>query len=267
MTTGPFQRDGVFLNIVDEGAGSPVVFQHGLCADARQPAEVLAGAGYRRITLECRGHGKSEIGDPANLSIATFTSDLAAALELLDVGPAVVGGISMGAAIALRLAVLRPDLVRALVIARPAWVWASAPENMRPNLEVGKLLELTNHRQAKSAFIDSETGRILARLAPDNLASLLGFFDREPVEQTGRLLRAIAVDGPGVHASDLSHLAVPVLVIGHDRDFIHPLSSAREVARLIPSARLVEITPKSSDKARYVDEFRTSLVAFLQEFS
>jgi pimeloyl-ACP methyl ester carboxylesterase len=267
MNSGSFSRDGVAFNLVDEGAGTPVVFQHGLCSDARQPGEVFPPTGYRRITLECRGHGTSGVGDLAALSIATFTNDLIGAMEHLDVGPSVVGGISMGAAIALRLAVLRPDLVRALIIARPAWVYASAPENMLPNLEVGRLLESISPQQARSTFIDSEMGRSLAQQAPDNLATLLGFFEREPVWLTGSLLRAIAVDGPDVSPSDLAGIRVPTLVIGHTRDSIHPFAVAREVARLIPAARLVEITAKSADRTRYVEDFRTSLSAFLEELS
>ena len=46
----------------------------------------------------------------------------------------------MGAAIALRLAVKQPELVRALVLARPAWVTEPAPPNMQAYAEVGELL-------------------------------------------------------------------------------------------------------------------------------
>ena len=48
-----------------------------------------------------------------------------------------VGGISMGAAIALRIAALRPDLVSALVLARPAWLDANGPENIQPVADGG----------------------------------------------------------------------------------------------------------------------------------
>lgn len=49
--------------------------------------------------------------------------------------------LRVDAAIALRLAVRLPKLVRGNIIARPAWVTADGPENMAPNADVGRLLE------------------------------------------------------------------------------------------------------------------------------
>jgi pimeloyl-ACP methyl ester carboxylesterase len=76
----------------------------------------------------------------------------------------------MGAAIASRLAVIRPDLVRALVLVRPAWVANDAPAKMVPNAEVGALLAQRPADTARAIFAQSATARRLAREAPDNLA-------------------------------------------------------------------------------------------------
>ena len=49
------------LRMHDEGHGAPVVFQHGLGGDAAQVAEIFpadAAGLWRRLTLECRGHGR-----------------------------------------------------------------------------------------------------------------------------------------------------------------------------------------------------------------
>ena len=87
-----------------------------------------------------RGHGDSPLGPPDHVSISQFTDDLTGFITAKALGTCPVVGISMGAAIALRLAVLRPDLVRALVLARPAWVCDAAPGTMAPNAEVGAAL-------------------------------------------------------------------------------------------------------------------------------
>jgi pimeloyl-ACP methyl ester carboxylesterase len=258
--------DGTAINVDAAGTGEPVIFLHGLCGDAGQTAEVFpVRPGLRRITLEARGHGASPAGDPAALSIATFADDVAAYIETELSAPVALGGISMGAAISLRLAVTRPDLVKALILARPAWVTAAAPETMAPNAEVGRLLKRMPAEAAKQAFLDSALGRRLAVDAPDNLASLTGFFSRQPLDVTAALLEAISADGPGVTESDVRQIAVPTLVIGHERDVIHPLAYARRLAEMIPGARLVQITPKVESRARYVEAFRQALDDFLKE--
>lgn len=251
---------------VQDGDGPCVVFQHGLCGDANQPAEVFpTGRNFRHAVLECRGHGQSTAGDLRDLSIATFADDLAAVMDMAGLGPCIVGGISMGAAIALRLACLRADLVAALVLARPAWVCEAAPENMRPNLELGQRLQKAPEPDERNHFIQSETGQRLAREAPDNLASLAGFFARQPRDVTAALLCAVSRDGPGVSDGQVAAISVPTLVIGHDLDLIHPLAMARRLAGLVPGASLAEIPPKAIDKAGYQAAFRRELSSFITE--
>jgi pimeloyl-ACP methyl ester carboxylesterase len=264
---GFLAADGVRLHLDDAGgAGAPVFFQHGLCGDAGQPREAFPSEpGLRRLTLEMRGHGRSEPGALSRLSIATFTDDLIAAIEWLGAGPVALGGISMGAAIALRLAVLRPDLVRGLALVRPAWVLERAPRNMRPNAEVGELIAASGGEEGLRRFEAGGTARRLGAEAPDNLASLRGFFSRQPLSVTSALLRAISADGPGVPAEAVARLRVPTLVLGHGRDVVHPLAHAEALAALIPGALFREITPKAVDRARYVADLHSALSRFFLE--
>ena len=261
-----FPRHGLSLAVHDRGSGLPAVFQHGLCGDAGQPAEVFPfDLPARCLTLECRGHGGSEAGDSECFSLQTFADDLASWLDNLALGPVVLGGISMGAAIALRLAIVRPDLVRALVLARPAWIAEAGPTNMEPNALVGALLAGYDPAEARARFEASGTARDLAAAAPDNLASLRGFFSREPQAVTAALLARISADGPGVSRADIAALRIPTLLIGTEADAIHPLGHAETLAALIPGARLARITPKALDKPRYVQDFRAALAQFLSE--
>ena len=257
--------DGLRLALHESGAGKPMVFQHGLCGDATQPFQVFPdNAGCCCLTLECRGHGQSQAGPFEKFSIAAFANDIAAMIEAQQLDRPVLGGISMGAAIALRLAVTRPDLVGALVLARPAWLHDAAPANMTPNALVGELLRNHAPSEARARFEAMPLIEQLTMEAPDNLASLRGFFSREPLTTSAELLTRISADGPGVSKSDLSALKIPVLVIGHGKDYVHPLSLAKELASLIPGAQFVEITPKATDPLRYRDDFRAALASFLK---
>ena len=269
MRQHSIRRGGLDLVVhVQEGEGPLFFLQHGLCGDAAQPAAVFPPAVRARLAvLDCRGHGASPAGAADALSIATFTDDLAAAITGIAGGPCMVGGISMGAAIAMRLACLRPDLVSALVIARPAWTWSAAPANMSPNAMVGDMLSRAPAADEASAFMASGMGRMLAAQAPDNLASLAGFFQRQPRAVTAELLTRISRDGPGVTEGQLAALSLPTLVIGHGEDMVHPMAHAEALATLIPGARLQAIPPKARGKDAYEAAFRTALGQFIQEIN
>jgi pimeloyl-ACP methyl ester carboxylesterase len=265
-----FSRTGVpVLNVDDAGGtGLPVVFQHGLCGDARQTIEAFPrDSRFRRITIESRGHGGSEPGDPDQFSIRTFAADIAAFIEAHRLAPIVIGGISMGAASTLHLAVHRPEFVRGLILVRPAWITASDPDNNSPNREVGRLLAHLSPDDARKRFEVSETAKLLAEVAPDNLASLKGFFSREPQAITAALLQAIGADGPGVSEQDLRNLETPTLIVGHEIDYIHPLSYATALSQLIPRSQLVRITPKAVSKATYLEDLHKAITHFLGKFS
>lgn len=266
MQSTAFLRDGLSLNVVEDGLGTPVVFQHGLCGNAAQTIEAFPDdPRFCLVTLECRGHGASPAGDEKRFSIKTFTDDLTSLIEERKLAPCIIGGISMGAAIAMRLAVTQPGLVKALIIARPAWVAAAAPENCAPNFKVGELLSYLPPEEAKAAFLQSGTARRLADFAPDNLNSLTGFFSREPIGVTSALLMHIAEDGPGITEDQLQALRIPTLIIATGQDVIHPLAHAEKLHALISGSILRLIAPKGVDKARYLSEFRSTLLSFLED--
>lgn len=77
-----YERAGLRLAVWETGVGAPMLFQHGLCGDASQPADVFpVDCGWRCLTMECRGHGRSDAGSPEEFSIATFAEDVASVIE------------------------------------------------------------------------------------------------------------------------------------------------------------------------------------------
>jgi pimeloyl-ACP methyl ester carboxylesterase len=246
------------MNLSDTGDGLAVVFQHGLGADQAQCAEAFPRhAGLRRITLDCPARNARPF------SIAGFAADVLDACDARGVHRFVAGGISMGAAIALHLAVRVPDRVLGLALVRPAWLWDAAPETMRPYAEVAAALRAHGPAAGRAAFAASATAAHLARAAPDNLASLLGFFDRPDPSFMADLLDDIARDGPAVTQAQATALRVPTLVVGQARDEVHPLALARALADAIPHATFAEVTQKGIDKARHLAELHDRLGAFL----
>ncbi|MEU3574699.1 alpha/beta hydrolase [Kitasatospora sp. NPDC036755] len=115
------------------GDGRPVVLAlHGHVGRGRSfapPAAALAGR-YRVVALDQRGHGLSDHG--GEFTPGRYAADVAAFLDALALAPVAVLGHSMGGAVAFHLALPRPDLVPALVVAdmttlnrgpetRPCW--------------------------------------------------------------------------------------------------------------------------------------------------
>ncbi|RWC50754.1 MAG: alpha/beta hydrolase [Mesorhizobium sp.] len=260
-------RDDAALRIFDTGQGRlPVVFQHGLGGDAVQVAQNFPdGPSYRRLTVECRAQGGSGAGTARPFSIAMFADDVLAAADAAGVEHFFAGGISMGAAIALRLAARHPDRVTGLVLVRPAWAFDAAPQNMRPYVEVAELIRSRPLDDARDAFAASATATRLRTEAPDNLASLLGFFARGNATVFAEVMQAIANDGPGVTRAAAASLALPTLVIGSGIDLVHPLATARSLADTIPNATFVEVTPKATDKDRHFAEIRAAIGSFLKD--
>lgn len=268
MSWFTLQRNEALLRGWDSGEGLPVIFQHGLGGDEAQVSEVFPdGPDMRRLTLECRGQGKSSIGNVNELTIANFADDVLAFADSRGIDRFIVGGISMGAAIALRIAVKNPMRVKALILARPAWLWGATPVNMHAFAEIANYLRQPDQQQARNDFENSATAQSLAIEAPDNLVSLWKFFAVKNREETGSLLASIAADGPGVSQADVGAVAVPTLIIGHKIDAVHPIELARTLASMIVGSKFVEITPKATDKPRHVAEFRSHLAQFISVYS
>lgn len=259
MTWHVLHRDGFQLKGFSGGEGDALIFQHGLGGDEAQVASVLPEFCGHRLTLECRAHGRSDAGDTSLFSISTFADDVLAFADQQGIDRFAVGGISMGAAIALRIAIKQPTRVTALILSRPAWLWSDAPENMRV---IAKASDFIEHGR-KDDFLASVDAGLLRAEAPDNLASLLGMFDRQHPKIVTQLLKSIAGDGPGVTENEVRSLSVPTLVLATKRDLVHPLSHATTLAGCIPLAEFVELTPKATDKTAYTNEHRAAVSAFL----
>jgi pimeloyl-ACP methyl ester carboxylesterase len=265
MSAGRFvAADGCRLAYEVVGDGLPVLWQHGLGADRAQPAEVFpARPGLCRITLECRGHGESALGDPERLSIAGFTEDVRALLDHLDIGRAVVGGISLGAAIALRLAALYPDRVGGLILARPAWVDGPSLATQAAYATVARLLAEHGVAEGARQFEASAELEAVAAVSPDNAQSLRGFFGRPDPAGTIALLSRIPRDSPGIDRAALGRIATPTLIVATAQDYVHPLAYGEQLQALLANAPLRTITSKTVDRAAYVAEFRQALDVFL----
>lgn len=243
------------------------MFQHGLGGDAAQPqALVPVRPCERRLTLECRGHGRSELGPRRQLRFSQFADDLRVALRESGIKRAVLGGISMGAAVACAVAAEPEDLrIEGLVLVRPAWATGPMTEPAR-TLYAHLAAVLEQHKdpaEARAAFAGLPTVKEVARTAPAAHASLLGHFDERPRDFL-ELCRRLPGDTP-VNQRDLVQLRVPALVVCTERDPVHPTRVAEQLADALPQARLVRVPSKSEDPGKHQARANHAVEAFLRQ--
>jgi pimeloyl-ACP methyl ester carboxylesterase len=261
-----FAHDGMDFHYCDMGAGLPIVFQHGLGSDLSQLVGLFQPPlGFRLLSMDFRAHGETRpLGPPEKISMAAFADDLLAFLDELGTIHSVVGGISMGAAVALNFALRFPDRVQALILARPCWLDSPLPANARVFVTIARFLQQYGAREGREQFRQSEEYQDIFRQWPQSAPSLLGLFDAPRAEETAVKLERIANDAPCRSLQELAAIGVPTLVLASRYDPVHPFEYGGILAQAIPGARLCEITAKSESESRYAADVQRSITEFLQ---
>ncbi|MER6629273.1 alpha/beta hydrolase [Streptomyces sp. NPDC000987] len=98
ITVGQENSTPIDLYYEDHGTGRPVVLIHGYPLDGHsweKQAAALLDAGYRVITYDRRGFGRSS-QPTTGYDYDTFAADLHTVLETLDLNDAILVGFSMG---------------------------------------------------------------------------------------------------------------------------------------------------------------------------
>lgn len=102
--------------------GAPVVLIHGFGTSSflwRHVGPALALTQHTAYAVDLLGYGESDRPFDADFGLATQADYLERALTALRVARAAIVGIDIGAAIALRLAAIRPERVARLVLINP----------------------------------------------------------------------------------------------------------------------------------------------------
>jgi len=239
MALGRFRYQGYELGYEVHGVGEPtIVLTNGLLLDAgvnRQLARTLAAHGFRVVLLDLLGHGTSDKPHHATqYRMDRYARQVVALLDELGVERAVVGGVSLGANVALHVAVQAPDRVVALLVEMPVLEWATPAA---ASLFVPLLLAVSFGR-GLFGFLTSLVRR-LPRTGIDLLDSFLGTLSMEP-EAIAAVLHGILVGPVAPEIEERRAITAPTLIIGHENDLIHPFSDAENLAQQIPHARLVQ---------------------------
>ena len=235
------------LHYTDHGEGQPVVLIHGWALSSRSweaQLPALVGAGYRVLTYDRRGFGDSS--QPWHgYEYDTFTADLAALMDHLDLTNVVLIGFSMGGGEVVRyLSRFGADRVSKIVLASAVQPYLfKSDDNPDGGIDDAFVTEMIGEvARDRFAFMDEfmtsyfSAGRRL-KISPQHKAYALSLAE----EAFPRALtESIAAWGRTDFRPDLPAVTVPTLVIHGDSDNIVPIEvSGERTAEAIPHAVLV----------------------------
>jgi 3-oxoadipate enol-lactonase len=232
------RRDGFDLYYEEVGEGVPILLIHPAGATAStwgSATEELAKIG-RVITYDRRGYARS--GGETVRSISTHTADAAAILESLRTPPAVVVGTSAGAAIAVDLAVRRPDLLRVVVAHEFPWRFTRHLPTARQIVALAKIGSLAlRGRQS-----DAAEALLRSAYTYRNGGSAWDAFPEEWRRAGRENAKAALADfrksiGEYPSAKDLATIEVPVVCTYGARSPDSMFRLVRSLASAIPTAR------------------------------
>ncbi|MDL4820814.1 alpha/beta fold hydrolase [Actinomadura opuntiae] len=228
------------------GEGPLVVLSHGMGTgrgDYRHLAPLLAGAGYRVVNMDMRGHGESSVDWPSVTGKAAISrTDVAE--DLLGVvrhfgGPAVIVGHSLSGGAATIAAARAPELVAAVVEINPF--------TRKQRLDAGALFTVRLYRRGMARLM----GTLVLR-SPRMWRSYLNVAhpgatddDRRHIEALMAALRRpgrwrefmkAGTTTPADAEAHLPGVRCPALVImgAEDPDFADPRAEGEAVAAAMP---------------------------------
>jgi len=220
------------------GAGPAVVLLHAGVADRTMWSELLpslADAGFRAVAMDLPGFGEAPVAEGDQEPWV----DVVVTMDALGITSAALVGSSFGGAVALRVAVVAPERISALVV-----VSAPAP-GIEPSAELEArweaeeaALERGDIEGAVRAVVDAWT----SPAAPAALRDRVAAMQRRAFAVQGAAGPVSEAPDPlDRHPEALASIAVPTLVAVGESDLHDFHSGAAAMARTLPRSRLMTI--------------------------
>lgn len=244
-----FDSAGVRIRYVDAGApeGTPIVLVHGFASDyelnwvGSRWQEALAGAGFRVLGIDCRGHGHSgKPHDTAAYASELMAGDVVGLLDVLEVDRAHYLGYSMGGRLGLELVVRHPERFDRVAL-------AGIGSRVLDRSPAGA--ELIARRLRGDATVHHPIADMF-----------FAFASARPINDLEALASCITAPW-SITRDDLLGIQRPVLIVAGDRDEL--VRGAPELAGLIPGARHVAVEGRNHMNAVPARAFKEAVLEFL----
>jgi pimeloyl-ACP methyl ester carboxylesterase len=240
--------------------GRPVVLLHGLLLSSQLQARLAdALVTDRVILLDLHGHGRSsKPRDRSSYRWPALADDVFALLDHLGLERAAVGGISLGANVALAAGLERPERLSAMLLEMP--VLRDGIKFARPVFNT--VATLTAAGRLASTPAAAALRRLPVPRAVPEIAAWHDSAGTDPGVVVAVLRGLMAEEALGGDVRALRRVTVPTLVVGHHGDPLHPIADARRLVDNLPVAELVEVSSILEHRLR-PDRLAAIITAFL----
>lgn len=229
--------NNVGMHYVESGQGSALLLLHGVGGSHEMwlPIVPELAKSRRVIAADQRGHGASD-KPRGSYTISLFCQDWLALMDALKVDRAHLVGLSMGGAIAMRLALEHPQRVRSQVLVD---TWAF------PHPDFLALLRKRLERLASgdlAAYADEAIPQVYSPAFIAANPQAMADYRARVAKLNPDSIRA-AVDACITHdmRGRQAEIKVPTLVVVGSEDRLTPPYHSEYLARTIPKAQLVVI--------------------------
>jgi 3-oxoadipate enol-lactonase len=232
--------NGIHLNVVEKGRGTPLLLTHGYPLDHsmwRAQLDGLSGS-CRVIAPDLRGFGASD-ATAGTVTMAQMADDLAGLLDALAIQePVVFCGLSMGGYAAWQFALRHRARLARLILCDTKAI-ADSAETAAGRLKTAEKVLAEGSSVAADALLPKLFAPATFQEQPQIVEATRQVILRTKPDGIAAALRGMA-ERPDV-TSRLKELDVPALLICGQNDGISPPDEMRGIAGQIPNARFIEI--------------------------
>lgn len=247
---GMLDINGAQIHYVSQGTGTPMLLLHGYPLSGELFArnrDALSQAGYRVITIDHRGYGRSTAPAGDTGSLETYAKDALGVMDRLKLSKAIIGGMSMGGPIAFEMYREAPDRFLGLILidtlANPAGI-------VEQNLWKGMAQKASTYGPqslAPELLKDMLTGQTRMN-RPGDAKTLTAIVSQASVAADVAGANVLATRPDSVPT--LKTIRVPTLIIEGLEDTVYPPEFSMKMQQNIPNAQLV-IIPGAAHAAIY----------------
>ena len=218
-----FENAETKLFAVESGEGRPIILIHGGLAThlACRAFGAPLDARYRLVTPDLRGSGRSVFHGP--LSWDLLADDVAALVRSLGVERAVIGGVSMGAAVATRTALRHPEVIEKLLVLSPAYGGAELGLTTAQQAAMHAMDAVGSRAPAEGVEVLLPLFDALPEAIRDRAKRLIPTYDARSVATTTAFMASLVQ--PFERGEDLRQIVAPTLVVP-GVDATHPREAA-----------------------------------------